>query len=128
MDNKVRYWIDLAEYDFETAKAMFDTKRYLYVGFMLHQTIEKVLKGYYVKNIDENPPYTHSLLKMAQKVSVYDEFSDEQKDLLDILDPLNIQARYPSHKEKILSDLDSHRCSKLISEAGELFTWIKQRL
>src|SRR5690554_152894 len=107
---------------------MFETKRYLYVGFMLHQTIEKILKGYHVKNIDDNPPYTHNLLKMAQSVSIYDEFSDEQKDLLDILDPLNIQARYPSHKEKILSDLDSHRCSKLISEAEELFIWIKKKL
>lgn len=41
MNEKVKYWIDLAKYDFETAKAMFDTKRYLYVGFMCHQTIEK---------------------------------------------------------------------------------------
>lgn len=40
MNEKVKYWIDLAEYDFETAKAMFDTKRYLYVGFMCHQTID----------------------------------------------------------------------------------------
>lgn len=45
MDEKVNYWIDLAEYDLETAKAMLDTKRYLYVGFMSHQTIEKGMKA-----------------------------------------------------------------------------------
>ena len=47
--NRVRYWIDLAKYDLETAKAMNLTKRYLYVGFMCHQVMEKVLKAYYVK-------------------------------------------------------------------------------
>lgn len=44
MDKKVKYWLDLAKYDLETAKAMLDTKRYLYVGFMCHQTIAKGLK------------------------------------------------------------------------------------
>ena len=44
MNEKVNYWLDLARYDLDTAKAMLDTKRYLYVGFMCHQTIEKGLK------------------------------------------------------------------------------------
>lgn len=37
MDEKVAYWLDLAEYDLETAMAMLETKRFLYVGFMCHQ-------------------------------------------------------------------------------------------
>lgn len=41
---KVTYWLDSADYDLETAKAMLDTGRLLYVGFMCHQTVEKVLK------------------------------------------------------------------------------------
>lgn len=45
----------MAKYDFETAIAMLETKRYLYVGFMLHQTIEKVFKAYYVYLKDEIP-------------------------------------------------------------------------
>jgi hypothetical protein len=39
---KSKYWLDLSDYDLETAEAMFKTKRWLYVGFMCHQTIEKV--------------------------------------------------------------------------------------
>jgi len=42
--------MDLAEYDIETAKAMLQTSRYLYVGFMCHQTIEKALKAVISKN------------------------------------------------------------------------------
>lgn len=44
-NKKVGYWIKLADYDYETAKAMLNTGRYLYVGFMCHQVIEKALKA-----------------------------------------------------------------------------------
>lgn len=43
MDDKVKYWIDLSDYDLDTALAMHKSRRYLYVGFMCHQTIEKIL-------------------------------------------------------------------------------------
>jgi predicted nucleotidyltransferase len=35
--------MEMADYDSGTAKAMFQTERYLYVGFMAHQAIEKAL-------------------------------------------------------------------------------------
>ena len=38
MDGKVTYWIEMSDYDLETADAMLLTGRYLYVGFMCHQT------------------------------------------------------------------------------------------
>ncbi len=38
MDTKMRYWLDLSDYDLETASAMLTSGRYLYVGFMCHQT------------------------------------------------------------------------------------------
>lgn len=45
MKDKVTYWGEMSDYDFDTAGPMLETKRYLYVGFMCHQTIEKVLKA-----------------------------------------------------------------------------------
>ena len=44
-ETKIAYWMELAEYDFETAKAMLRTERFLYVGFMAHQSVEKALKA-----------------------------------------------------------------------------------
>ena len=41
--DKSSYWFEGAEYDLQTARAMLDTKRYLYVGFMCHQVAEKSL-------------------------------------------------------------------------------------
>ncbi|GAB3794390.1 HEPN domain-containing protein [Virgibacillus kimchii] len=62
---RINYWIELADYDLNTAKVMLDSKRFLYVGFMCHQVIEKLLKGYYVSFKNEVPPYTHNLAYLS---------------------------------------------------------------
>ena len=39
--DKVAHWLDIADYDLDTAEAMYQTGRRLYVAFMCHQVIEK---------------------------------------------------------------------------------------
>ncbi len=128
MDNKVKYWIDLSDYDLETAEAMLKSKRYLYVVFMCHQTIEKAFKAYYTKVKSETAPYKHSLSYLASKGDFYDSFTDDQKNFIDQLEPLNIEARYPSHKERLLKSLSDARCTDIIEKTKELQQWIKMRL
>ena len=36
-------------------------KRYLYVGFMCHQAVEKILKAYYTVKNEDTPPFVHNL-------------------------------------------------------------------
>ena len=55
-EEKVRYWLDIADYDIDTAEAMYKTKRWLYVAFMCHQVIEKTLKAYWSAKRDDIPP------------------------------------------------------------------------
>ena len=128
MKERVNYWLELAEYDLETSKVMLDGGRHLYVGFMCHQVIEKALKGCFVSLFSDNPPYTHNLTILAKKSGVYVFFSEEQKDFIDLLEPLNIQARYPTVKEKLLKSLSEERCEKIIEETETLFSWIKTKL
>jgi HEPN domain-containing protein len=110
LDQKVKYWIELSDYDFATAIAMLRSKRYLYVGFMCHQTIEKFFKAYYTKNKNEIPPFKHSLSFLAKEGTFYDTFSENQKDFIDQLEPLNIEARYPTYKERLLKSLSEDKC------------------
>jgi len=44
VNTKIKYWLDLAHYDLVSAKAMLESKRFLYVGLLCHQTVEKCLK------------------------------------------------------------------------------------
>ena len=96
-DDRVQYWVETAEYDLDTARSMLETGRFLYVGFMCHQVIEKALKAL-IAGQGKIPPYIHNLSKLAQLASVYERMSPEQMDMLDGLEPLNIQARYPEHR------------------------------
>jgi HEPN domain-containing protein len=128
MNEKIRYWVDIAEYDLLTAEAMFETKRYLYVGFMCHQIIEKLLKAYFVKSKDQTPPYTHNLRILSETSGLSDSLDEETLLFIISLQPLNIEARYPSYKEAILKNLTQERCEHLINKTKEFFEWIKQKL
>ena len=126
--DKIKYWVDLSDYDFKTAEAMMKTGRLLYVGFMCHQSIEKILKAYFTAKKNETPPFTHSLSYLAKNAGIMELFSEEQIDFIDVLEPLNIQARYPSHKEKLMKSLTKEKCKEILTKTKELQSWIKKKL
>ena len=128
MKEKIKYWIELSDYDLETAIAMLKSKRYLYVGFMCHQVIEKIFKAYYTYLKNDVAPFTHSLSYIAKKGDFYDNFSEIQKDFIDQIEPLNIEARYPSYKERLLKSLTENKCNEIISSTKDLQEWIKKKL
>ena len=127
-ESKVKYWVELSDYDMQTAEVMLESKRYLYVGFMAHQAIEKILKAYIVHNGCKIVPYSHSLSLLAKKSDVYREFSETQRNFMDLLEPLNIEARYPTHKKQLLESLTPARCTEILNNAQELQKWLKRKL
>ena len=128
MNEKVRYWLELSEYDLETADAMLQTGRYLYVGFMCHQTIEKALKAYFEVAKGTAPPKTHNLRFLALETGLTPTLSTDHKNLLRLLEPLNIAARYPEHKAGLQRELTRERCSEILEETKEFSRWIMQML
>lgn len=128
MTEKITYWVEMSDYDFDTANAMLATRRYLYVGFMCHQVIEKILKAYWSKVLEEPPLKIHSLSRLAEKTGLDLEMSEDQQDFIDDLEPLNIEARYPSYKERLLKSLNEDRCKELLKLTDELRIWIKSKL
>ena len=77
MKEKVKYCLDLSDYDYDTAEAMLLSKRFLYVGFMCHQVIEKTIKAYYNSMFDDLAPFSHNLTFLARKSGLYDHLSTE---------------------------------------------------
>lgn len=127
-DAAVSYWIDLADYDLQTAQAMLATGRYVYVGFMCHLAIEKLLKACYVHMIGDSPPRIHNLSRLASLSGVYLDMDDSQRDFLEVIAPMNIEARYPTDRDMLLESLTAERCESLIVQTGRLSEWIKKRL
>ena len=106
---------------------MLKTQRYLYVGFMCHQVIEKALKAV-VSRTGKTPPYIHNLSKLAELAGLYARLDDDQKDFVDSLEPLDIQARYPEEKDRISRTLNADCCRRLLAQTEELYGWIKATL
>ena len=126
--DRVAYWIDIADYDLDTAEAMYQTGRWRYVAFMCHQVIEKTLKAYWCASQTTEPPYTHSHTRLADGSGLYEQMDDEQRDFLDLITNYNIEARYPEDKEALARSLTSQFCRQMIDDTKQLQQWIKDKL
>jgi len=128
MNAKVEYWLELCDDDFETAKALFQSKRYLHMGFFCHMIVEKALKAVVAHKTGELPPRIHELKRLAFLGEIQQNLSEEQMMLLDKLEPLQIEARYPEYKAKLMHTLTPTVCKQLLKETEDFLCWIKQQL
>ena len=127
-EEKVNYWIDLSNNDFLVAETLLRNQHNLYVGFMCHQAVEKIFKGYYAKLKNNTPPFKHDLEYLAQQSALYSLLSEEQVSFLEILNPLNIEARYPDYKNKISEYLTDERTQNIFEKTKELLLWTKEKI
>lgn len=126
--DRVKYWTELSDYDLETAEVMYSAGRWLYVGFMCHQALEKIIKAYWSGRKTEPAPMSHNLFNIAQSCGLNALFSENQLDFISEMIPLNIEARYPSYKKNISDSLSEARCRDILKKTKELQQWIKTRL
>jgi len=125
---KIQRWINLSDYDMETAEAMWQTKRYLYVGFMCHQVIEKIFKACYTKLKEDAAPYTHNLEYIALQSGFYESLSEKQQDFIGELNPLNIETRYSEYKDEIAKKLTPAKCKKILEQTKKIQQWTKETI
>jgi HEPN domain-containing protein len=89
-EEKYAYWLQLAQYDLDTAQAMFAGGIWFYVVFMCQQALEKLSKGLYNFYIDDNVPKIHNISFILAKVetSLSLTVKPEVYDLIDTLLPI----------------------------------------
>ncbi|MBQ7698059.1 MAG: HEPN domain-containing protein [Paludibacteraceae bacterium] len=126
--DKVKYWLDIADYDYGTAADLMKSQRWLYVAFMCHQALEKTIKAYYSKQLPDEPPYIHNLTRLAEKSGLYELMNEEQRSFLDAMNPMNIEARYPDYKSLLASSLNKEVCEDIMLKTQQMQQWIKVML
>ena len=62
------------------------------------------------------------------RCGLYEKMEASQQDLLDVLLPLAIEARYPSYKEKLARQLTNEVCKDMMRQTEALLRWIKIQL
>ena len=128
MSARVDYWLALCDDDLRVAKLLLNGRELLHMGFFCHLIVEKALKAVIAEKTSKVPPKIHDLDKLAKRGGVIDDFSAKQLALLDTLNPLHIEARYPNYKRKIESTLTLAICTQILAETEEFLCWIKHRL
>ena len=128
MQDKVKYWLNLANDDVSVAKLLLGGKKYLYAGFFCHLIAEKALKAIIVDATSTFPPKMHDLTKLAEHGGIFDVLTESQLNLLEELNPLNLEARYPEHKERISEILTAEKTANILKETEEFLCWTEQRL
>ena len=127
-EERVKYWLNIADDDLDTAEYLFQGGRWLYVAFMCHQVIEKTLKAYWSATHDDDPPYTHSHIKLLEGCGLKDELNEEQLRFIAMMVPMNIEARYPQYKQDVAATLNEIACRYILDQTKQIYQWILQKL
>ncbi|MCL2828156.1 MAG: HEPN domain-containing protein [Oscillospiraceae bacterium] len=125
--DKANYWLDLAKEDLDAAHVLLNSRKLLHFGFLCHLAVEKALKAK-IESVGAIAPKIHNLNKLAELGGLLDILAEEQTDLLDVLNPLQIEVRYPAYKQQIERILSPDQCRLLMRQTEELVTWIEQQL
>ena len=124
----IQNWIYLSDYDIATAKVMLETKRYLYVAFMCQQAIEKLLKACFVKEKEQTPPFRHSLIRLSEKLSVFEYIEFNYQNDLELLNSYYIESRYSEDYQEISKTISPKKAKKMFDFTEEFLQWLKSQM
>jgi HEPN domain-containing protein len=120
----IKNWIKSSDYDIKTAEHMFSTRRYIYVLFMCHLSVEKLLKGFYQAALNKIPPKTHNLLFLSKEASL--DVSEEHLKVLGALNDLSIATRYPEDIDELVKSFSRKRAKDYLTKTKDLLRWLKR--
>jgi len=123
MSNKVQQWLDRVEYDVQSAEAMFDAGRYVYVVFMCQQAVEKCLKAVMVSKAREVPPI-HNLRRLAELTGL--SVDSEKLKKLDFLSEYYISSRYKEDLAELSKGLTKTFAGEILVFTKQVVEWLIQ--
>jgi HEPN domain-containing protein len=126
MDDLSQQWAERAQYDLDTADAMFKAGRYLYVLFCCQQAVEKALKAVIVRKTGELPPRIHNLLRLAEVAGM--KSSPEQGRFLGELSGYYIQTRYPEEIRATGAAITKELAQGTLGRTEQMVKWVLSML
>ncbi len=115
-------WVDQAYYDLDTARAMLDSSRYMYVLFCCQQAVEKALKAKIVNLTGGSPPRIHNLAKLAEKAGI--ALNTERILLCRELSAYYVKTLYPEEIQAMSSSLTREVASDYFKKTEGILQWL----
>jgi HEPN domain-containing protein len=116
-------WLRQADYDVDTAQAMFDAGRYFYAVFMCHLSIEKALKGVFMARLRDVPPKIHNLMSLLKRIGAIPPESIGK--FVVRLNEASVVTRYPDTLEAVQRDFTAQTVPQVLAATRETLAWIK---
>ena len=119
-------WSAQAQYDIETAKALIDTGRYLYVLFCCQQAVEKMLKALIAQRTRTLPPRLHNLMRLAEVATL--TVPEDTAHLFRRLTDFYIASRYPEEIEEAAWSVEMFQMQQTYVATEEALRWLSAML
>ena len=125
MEQRLNYeeWFFQSDYDLETASSMLQSGRNVYCIFMCHLSLEKALKGLFIKRLNQFPPKIHDLIYFVEKLELIPE--ETHKNFLIWLNRKAITTRYPEDLRNMIKQFPSEYTFNIYLQTKTILQWIK---
>ena len=115
--------MESAEYDLESARYMFSSGRYLYVVFLCHLTLEKMLKALASETTVEPVPRSHDLILLLRRSGINPE--SHHLEFVGRLNNASIPTRYPVDLQQAIKDYPKEVAQDYLKQTEEIVIWLK---
>jgi len=119
-------WLLSADYDIKTASSLVKNKRFIYVVFMYHLSLEKVLKACLSEKFNEMPPYTHNLNKLIGLANI--ALPERYQMFIDKINLQSVPARYLEDFRKLSKEFDKDIAEEYLKRTKEIVKWLKKNI
>jgi HEPN domain-containing protein len=123
LKNNITNWIKSSNYDIKTADHMLKTGRYIYVLFICHLSVEKLLKALYEADLRKIPPKTHNLIYLSRTINL--KVPENHLQTLESLNDLSIVTRYPEDIDSLIKSFRKERVEEYLKKTKALLKWLK---
>ena len=127
MEQQLKYdeWFFQSDYDLETAQYMLQAERNVYCIFMCHLSLEKALKGLFIKRLNQIPKNMHDLLYFVEKLEL--KLQKAQEEFLIWLNRMAITILYPENLKDMLKIFPYKQTDSIYRQTKSIQQWIKQQ-
>ncbi|MCL2651874.1 MAG: HEPN domain-containing protein [Candidatus Azobacteroides sp.] len=127
MEQQLKYeeWFFQSDYDLETAHQLLQSGRSVYCIFMCHLSLEKALKGLFIKRLNEFPPKLHDLMYFVDRISL--PLENTHLNFLMWLNRMAIITRYPEDLQNMIKLFSEEQTNNVYKQAKTVQQWIMQQ-
>jgi HEPN domain-containing protein len=127
INEHIKYWLNSAAHDLDTAEHLFKSGKYDWCLFIGHLVLEKTLKALFVfKNDNKVPPKIHNLVRLAKLSKI--GLTQEQEIFLGDVNDFNLQTRYPDYKQQFYKKCTKSFTDEYFIKIKEQHKWLKSQI